>query len=58
LDEKRREMVKVTEAASVAATVVKHEQQQPSYLLLEDGTLFKGYSFGYEADTEGEIGKR
>lgn len=49
-------MVKVTEAASVAATVVKHEQQQPSYLLLEDGTLFKGYSFGYEADTEGEIG--
>lgn len=27
-----------------------------SYLVLEDGTVFKGHSFGYESDSEGEIG--
>jgi hypothetical protein len=30
--------------------------KQDSYLLLEDGTLFKGYSFGANLDTDGEIG--
>ena len=27
-----------------------------SYLLLEDGSLFQGYSFGADRDSEGEIG--
>ena len=31
--------------------------KQDSYLLLEDGTLFKGYSFGANLDTDGEIGE-
>lgn len=30
--------------------------EKSSYLVLEDGTIFKGYSFGYESDSEGEIG--
>jgi hypothetical protein len=28
-----------------------------SYLLLEDGNLFEGISFGANTDTDGEIGK-
>ena len=28
-----------------------------SYVLLEDGTLLQGYSFGANRDGEGEIGK-
>ena len=31
--------------------------QNKSYLLLQDGSLFEGYSFGAECDTDGEIGK-
>ena len=28
-----------------------------AYLVLEDGNVFQGYSFGAEVDTSGEIGK-
>ena len=30
--------------------------RKPAYLLLQDGTLFKGYSFGADVDCDGEIG--
>jgi carbamoyl-phosphate synthase small subunit len=33
------------------------EKKKNSYLLLEDGTLFQGYSFGADIDRDGEIGK-
>lgn len=32
-------------------------EPKKSYLILEDGTLFEGYSFGANLDTKGEIGK-
>ena len=44
-------MVKVTDPI-----VTDTNKMAPSYLVLEDGTVFKGYSFGYESDSEGEIG--
>ena len=31
--------------------------KKKSYLLLEDGNLFEGVSFGAHLDTDGEIGK-
>ena len=31
--------------------------ESKSYLMLEDGTLFEGQSFGAHTDTDGEIGK-
>lgn len=31
-------------------------EDKKSYLLLEDGTLFEGHSFGANIQTEGEIG--
>lgn len=30
---------------------------KPCYLVLEDGTIFSGTSFGANLDTEGEVGK-
>lgn len=44
-------MVKVLETETPSV-----ETRPVSYLLLEDGTLFKGYSFGANRDGEGEIG--
>jgi carbamoylphosphate synthase small subunit len=41
-------MVKVKEEKNV---------KKISYLLLEDGTLFEGVSFGANVNTDGEIGK-
>jgi hypothetical protein len=40
-------MVKVKEEALI---------KKKSYLLLEDGNLFEGVSFGANIDTDGEIG--
>ena len=31
--------------------------ESKSYLMLEDGTVFEGQSFGAHTDTDGEIGK-
>ena len=44
-------MVKVIEETETPSI----ETRPVSYLLLEDGTLFKGYSFGANRDGEGEI---
>lgn len=46
-------MVKVKDLTTSEASLNK---MVASYLVLEDGTVFKGYSFGYESDSEGEIG--
>ena len=46
-------MVKVVETDDVSSV----ETRPISYLLLEDGSLFQGYSFGANHDSEGEIGK-
>jgi carbamoyl-phosphate synthase small subunit len=46
-------MVKVVESLNSS----EEETRPVSYLLLEDGTLFQGYSFGANRDGEGEIGK-
>ena len=32
------------------------DENKKSYLLLQDGTLFEGYSFGAELNSSGEIG--
>ena len=32
-------------------------ERKVAYLVLEDGNVFKGYSFGAEVNTSGEIGK-
>ncbi len=45
-------MVKVVETDTVSGV----ETRPISYLLLEDGTVFQGYSFGANRDSEGEIG--
>ena len=45
-------MVKVSETDEC-----KVQKRPVSYLLLEDGTLFQGYSFGANRDSDGEIGK-
>ena len=44
----------IVELEAVPESSVK---QLLSYLLLEDGTLFTGHSFGAEQNSEGEIGK-
>ena len=31
-------------------------EKKSAYLLLEDGSLFEGYSFGANVDTDGELG--
>lgn len=45
-------MVKVIESEEC-----KVEKRPIAYLLLEDGTLFQGYSFGANRDSDGEIGE-
>lgn len=36
---------------------IEEDSKRVSYILLEDGTIFSGESFGACGETEGEIGK-
>lgn len=49
-------MVNVSNKPTEDKMITTTSSTSPSYLILEDGTVFKGYSFGYESDSEGEIG--
>ena len=43
-------MVKILETNSI--------KEEKSYLLLQDGTLFEGKSFGAQTHSDGEIGNK
>lgn len=34
------------------------DQKSPCSLVLNDGNVYHGYSFGYDDETSGEIGKK